>query len=130
MSKAMKGVLLSGLVLPGLGQIVLKSYLRGVVFMLAAVVGLATVMIKAGQAAMAIVEKIGPASGNLDINQMITSTHQAIAEANTVGYKLAIVVILFAWLYSAVDAYLIGRRLDLRRAKVASKSDIREGKFH
>ena len=123
MSKALKGALLSGLVFPGLGQIVLKSYLRGVAFILAAVIGVAVVMIKAAQTAMAIVEKSGPVAGNLDINQMMHTTRQAVAEAGTTGYKLAVLLILFAWLIGMVDAYLLGRRLDLQEVSVASKPE-------
>ncbi len=123
MSKALKGALLSGLVFPGLGQIVLKFYLRGVAFILAAVIGVAVVMIKAAQTAMAIVEKTGPAAENLDINQMMNTTRQAVAEAGTTGYKLAVLLILFAWLIGMVDAYLLGRRLDLQEVSVASKPE-------
>ena len=113
MSKALKGALLSGLVLPGLGQIVLKRYRRGAAFMVAAMAGVAVVMVKAAQTAMAIVDKVGPAAENLDINQMMTTTNQALAEAGTIGYKLALALIFLSWLFSAVDAYLVGRKLDM-----------------
>ncbi len=122
MSKAMKGALLSGLVLPGLGQIVLKRYQRGVVFLVAAMAGVVVVMVKAAQTAMAIVEKAGSAAGNLDINQMMTTTNQALADAGTLGYKLALALILFAWLFSAVDAYLVGRKLDMAEEGMPSYS--------
>ncbi len=113
MSKALKGALLSGLVLPGLGQIVLKRYRRGAAFMVAAMAGVAVVMVKAAQTAMAIVDKVGPAAENLDINQMMTTTNQALAEAGTIGYKLALALIFLSWLFGTVDAYLVGRKLDM-----------------
>ena len=113
MSKALKGALLSGLVLPGLGQIVLKRYRRGAAFMVAAMAGVAVVMVKAAQTAMAIVDKVGPAAENLDINQMMTTTNQTLAEAGTIGYKLALTLIFLSWLFGTVDAYLVGRKLDM-----------------
>ena len=113
MSKALKGALLSGLVLPGLGQIVLKRYRRGAAFMVAAMAGVAVVMVKAAQTAMAIVDKVGPAAENLDINQMMTTTNQALAEVGTIGYKLALALIFLSWLFGTVDAYLVGRKLDM-----------------
>lgn len=122
MSKALKGVLLSGLILPGLGQIVLKQYMRGVAFIVAVMVGLAVIMLKAAQTAMAIVEKSGPATENLDVNQMMTATNQAIAEAGTLGYNLALALIVLAWLFGAVDAYFVGRKLDRAEAGGSSNS--------
>ena len=125
MSKALKGVLLSGLVFPGLGQIVLKQYRRGVVFVLAVTAGMALLMIKVAQTAMAIVEKAGPAADNMDINRMVTSTNQAVAEAGTLGYNLALILIIGAWLFGAVDAYFVGRKLDRAEAGMSHHSSER-----
>lgn len=122
MTKALKGVLLSGLVLPGLGQIVLKQYRRGLAFVVAVSAGMALLMVKVAQTAMAIVERAGPAAENMDINQMVTSTNQAVAEAGTLGYQLALALIIAAWVFGAVDAYVVGRKLDKAENKAASDS--------
>ena len=117
MTHAFKGLLLSGLVYPGLGQVILKRYLRGVAFILAATFGLVTVVAQAARMALSILEKIDLNRGVVGPDQILQVTHQAMAEANTVLYKLAIALIICSWIYSTVDAFLIGRRLD--RAKSA-----------
>ncbi len=117
MSKAVKGLLLSGLVLPGLGQMTLKSHIRGVIFMLAAIGGLIVLLVKATGTAMNIVEQTTPAINSLDVDQMFAAANQAVAQADTGGLSLAMVVILVAWIGSTVDAFFLGRRLD-REARI------------
>ena len=58
MNNSLKGAFLSGLIFPGLGQVVLKHYKRGAVIMLTVLVSLSVVAVKAVQHALAILEKI------------------------------------------------------------------------
>ena len=126
MSKALKGALLSGLGCPGLGQMVMRHYLRGVVLALAFSTGLTMVTIKAVRTTMDIIEKSGAATGNLDINQMLNTTQRAMADADTLGYKLAVLLIVSTWIIGIADAYLLGRRLDLQAALVSSRRNERQ----
>ena len=126
MSKALKGALLSGLGFPGLGQMVMRHYLRGVVLALAFSTGLTMVTIKAVRTTMDIIEKSGAATGNLDINQMLNTTQRAMADADTLGYKLAVLLIVSTWIIGIADAYLLGRRLDLQAALVSSRRNERQ----
>ena len=126
MSKALKGALLSGLGFPGLGQMVMRHYLRGVVLALAFSTGLTMVTIKAVRATMDIIEKSGAATGNLDINQMLNTTQRAMADADTLGYKLAVLLIVSTWIIGIADAFLLGRRLDLQAALVSSRRNERQ----
>ncbi|MFZ1986851.1 MAG: hypothetical protein WAU91_20740 [Desulfatitalea sp.] len=116
MTYAFKGLLLSGLVYPGLGQIILKRCLRGVAFILAATLGLVTVVVQAARMALTILEKIDLNRGVVGPDQILQVTHQAMAEANTILYKLAIALIICSWIYSAVDAFLLGRCMDRERS--------------
>jgi TM2 domain-containing membrane protein YozV len=68
MNNSLKGALLSGLVFPGLGQIVLKHYKRGVVIMLMVLVSLFVVVVKAAQYALAILEKIESEGGTISLS--------------------------------------------------------------
>ena len=126
MSKALKGALLSGLGFPGLGQMVMRHYLRGVVLALAFSTGLTMVTIKAVRTTMDIIEKSGAATGNLDINQMLNTTQRAMADADTLGYKLAVLLIVSTWIIGIADAFLLGRRLDLQAALVSSRRNERQ----
>ena len=121
MSKALKGALLSGLGFPGLGQMVMRHYLRGVVLALAFSTGLTMVTIKAVRTTMDIIEKSGAATGNLDINQMLNTTQRAMADAHTLGYKLAVFLIVSTWIIGIADAYLLGKRLDYQAALESSR---------
>ena len=112
MQNSTKGLLLSGLVLPGLGQLVFKRYVRGSIFIVAVMGGLVVIMLKVAQTALDIVERMGPATNVADFSQMYTETNQAVTEINTAGYAIALLIIVVAWIMSAIDAYLIGRQLD------------------
>ncbi len=121
MSNALKGALLSGLGFPGLGQMVLRHYLRGAVLALAFGAGLTLVLVKAARTAMDIIEKSGAATGNLDINQMLNTTQRAMADAHTLGYKLAVFLMVSTWIIGITDAYFLGRRLDFQATLESSR---------
>ena len=112
MRHALKSALLSGLVLPGLGQMALRRYLRGAIFMIACLGGLIAIMVKATTTALVIVERMGPATNITDFNQMFSETNQAVAQVDSTGYALALMLIVLAWIASTVDAYFLGRRRD------------------
>ncbi len=46
MKNSLKGAFLSGLIFPGLGQIILKHYKRGTVIMLTVLVGMSVFIVK------------------------------------------------------------------------------------
>ena len=112
MNRAIKGALLSGLVYPGLGQISLKYYLRGVAFLLAATLGLVAAVVQATRIALEIIENLDLGQGTMGVEQIFQASHQAVAEAHTGRFKIAMALILLSWVISTVDAYLLGRRLD------------------
>jgi len=58
MKRSSKAALLSGLIFPGIGHIVLKQYLRGSVLMLFALVALSVIVTRIYQRALTIVDRI------------------------------------------------------------------------
>jgi len=60
MKSSIKGALLSGLVFPGLGQIIQERYRAGIIFIIGAVLGLAGITYSAVTKAIIIMEKIKP----------------------------------------------------------------------
>ena len=58
MKNSIKGALLSGVVFPGLGQVILKQYKRGIALMLIALVNMLLIIVKAVQQAFIILNKI------------------------------------------------------------------------
>jgi hypothetical protein len=72
MKKSTKAALLSGLIFPGIGHMVLKSYRRGFVLVLLALVATSVIINVAMQRALAIVDRIS--SGDISVES------EAIAE--------------------------------------------------
>jgi hypothetical protein len=125
MNNAFKGVLLSGLILPGLGQVVLKRYARGVIIMLTVLLGLSVVVLKAVQYALVIVEKIELEGGDIDLNAIMNAATHASGSADSLTFNLLLLLIVVCWIISVIDAYRIGRNKDLeeRSSRVVSTGD-------
>jgi urease gamma subunit len=113
MTNAVKGVLLSVLVFPGLGQIALKRSQRGVVLMLATLAGLVVIVVNATREAWRILETIEAGGGVIDQDAMSRAIDQATAWSGNLAFNLLLVAITLCWIYTAVDAYRIGRQQDL-----------------
>ena len=113
MTNALKGALLSALVFPGLGQVVLKRYKRGLFLMLMVLAGLLAIVVVAVQQALAVLEKIESEGGIIDLNTI----SNAVAQASTPSGGLIITIfswlILIIWIVGTVDAYRIGKKKDL-----------------
>jgi hypothetical protein len=113
MTNAIKGLLLSALVFPGLGQIALKRYQRGVVLMLATLAGFVVIVVNAAREAGRILESIEAEGGVIDQDAMSRAIAQATAWSNNLAFNLLLFAIALCWIYAAVDAYRIGKQQDL-----------------
>jgi len=121
MNNSLKGALLSGLVFPGLGQVMLKHYKRGAVLMLAITATLLAVLIKAVQQAFTILEKIESESGGIDMSTISSAATQASTTSDSLTFKLLLWLTIFCWVIGIVDAYRIGRKKDIEE-RLANKS--------
>ena len=113
MNNSLKGALLSGLLFPGLGQVMLKHYKRGAVLMLAITATLLAVLIKAVQQALTILEKIESEGGAIDMSTILNAATQASTTSESSIFKLLLWLIIFCWVIGVVDAYRIGRKKDI-----------------
>jgi TM2 domain-containing membrane protein YozV len=113
MKNDLKAALLSGLVIPGLGQIVLKRYKRGVVLLLAFSAGLAAIVVEAVRQALAIVDKIDLNGGPVDINTVSDMLARTSTASESPVFKLLFYLVIFCWIIGIVDAYRIGRKKDI-----------------
>ena len=113
MNNALKGALFSGLVFPGLGQIMLKHYKRGAVLMIAITAALLVILIKTAQQAVTILEKIESEGGSIDLSTILNTTTQASATSESLIFKLLLWLIIFSWVIGVVDAYRVGRKKDI-----------------
>jgi len=126
MNNSLKGALLSGLVFPGLGQVILKHYKRGIAFMLAVLAGLSVIIVKASQQALAIVEKIQSEGGAIDMNTISKAATQASTTSESLIFNLVLLLIIVCWILGVVDASRIGRKKDIEE-RLASQASIGNG---
>jgi len=121
MNNSLRGAFLSGLVFPGLGQVILKHYKRGAVLMLAVSVSLLVILIKAVQQAFTILEKIQSEGGPIDMSTIWNAATQASTTSESLIFKLLLLLIIFCWIISVLDAYRIGRKKDIE-GRLASQT--------
>lgn len=111
MRPATKAALLSGLVFPGTGQIHLKRLRRGIGIMVCVLAGIGAVVWVATVKALAILEQMERQSGHIDMetisNLAVTSSASAAP-----SYRLILGFVICCWLFSIVDAYRIGKKME------------------
>ena len=113
MKNSLKGAFLSGLFFPGLGQVVLKHYMRGLALMLTVLICLVAVVVKASQQAVAIIERIQSEGGVIDMSTISNSATQASTTSASLTINLLLLLIMVCWVIGVVDAYIIGRKKDM-----------------
>ena len=123
MNKSLKGAVLSGLIFPGLGQVVLKHYKRGVVIMLTALISLSVIVVKAVQRALSILEKIELESGTISMSTISNTVTQASTNSGNLTLNFFLLLIIACWIIGIVDAYRIGRKKDLEERSPSQASN-------
>ena len=112
MNNAIKGALLSGLVFPGLGQLVLRQYRRGIVIMLAVLISLSVIVISAVRIARDILEEITLQGDVIDMSGITGAATRESLQSGSMTLNLLMVFIIICWIAATLDAYRIGSRLD------------------
>lgn len=123
MNNSLKGAFWSGLIFPGLGQVVLKHYKRGAVIMLAVLAGLTVIVVQAVQKAFIILEKIEPAGGAIDMNTILDAASQASTQSDSLIFSFAVLWVTFCWIIGVVDAYKIGKKKDIKEDSAGQTSN-------
>ena len=106
MNNSLKAALLSGLVLPGLGQLFLKHYKIGAVLVLIVLGSMFVIISKALDQAWTILEKIEAEGGTLDMVTISNAATQAVSGSDNSAYSFAFMLIVVCWVIGIVDAYL------------------------
>ncbi len=108
MKRSSKAALLSGLVFPGIGHMVLKQYLRGSVLMLSALVAFSVIVTRIIQRALTVIDRIN--SGDIPIE---TGAIAELVSNSTTGVDSfieypAVIVLAACWLIGIIDSYRLG----------------------
>jgi len=121
MNNSLKGAFLSGLIFPGLGQVILKHYKRGAVLMLTVLVSLSVIVMKAVQQAFAILEKIESEGEAISMSTISNAATQAATTSRSLIFNLVLLLIIFCWIIGVVDAYRIGKKKDIEEGSTSQK---------
>jgi hypothetical protein len=118
MNNSIKGALLSGLIFPGVGQVVLKHYKRGIAFILAGSISLMVIVVKGVQQAFTVLEKIEAEGGVLSMNTIMNAVTQASTPPESLTFKLLLLFLILCWIFGVVDAYRVGKRKDIDEGRI------------
>jgi len=116
MTNASRGALLSGVVFPGLGQVVLKHYIRGIAMMLTVLIGLLVMVVKGVQHALTILDAIQSQGGAIDMDAISIAATRATTTSDSLLFKLLPLWVVFCWIIAVVDAYRSGRKKDVEQS--------------
>ncbi len=117
MNKSVKAALLSGLLFPGTGHLLLKRYVRGIALCVTALLCLVIVVGNSIQIALAVRDRIESGEIPLDL-QVITE--QVLAARGGPDFQIvdfAALVLVGCWIIGIVDSYRIGRIKDRTNEK-------------
>ena len=112
MKKALKGALLSGVVFPGVGQIVLAKKARGVGLICIILVSFSVMIAKGTQIALGVLQEIESEGGILDMQTISSVSERAVSASDSYIMHGSILLIILCWIFGVIDAYRIGKKLD------------------
>ncbi len=123
MKNSLKGAFWSGLIFPGLGQIILKHYKRGAVIMLTVLVGMSVFIVKTVQHALDILEKIQLQGGAISMSTISNAATQASATSGNLTFNIVLLMVILCWIVGVVDAYRIGKIKDIEEGSTSQASN-------
>jgi hypothetical protein len=112
MNHALKGVLLSALVLPGLGQYVLRRRRRGAVLIGIVLMALLVIVVQATRIALGILTRLEAGGTAPDMPAITAAAQDAVQGSGAASIQAMLLLIVACWLFAIVDAYRIGHALD------------------
>ncbi|MEA2083602.1 MAG: hypothetical protein U9O82_05050 [Thermodesulfobacteriota bacterium] len=113
MKKAVKGALLSGLVYPGLGQVVLGRPGTGIAFILAATAGIGMIIYKIMTSISLIMDQTISMveNGGVSFNKIVQISMN-VTQSGFSLFNSAPILFFLCWLGSIIHAYFVGDKLD------------------
>lgn len=108
MKRSSKAALLSGLVFPGVGHIVLKHYVRGSVLVLTALVASSVILSGLYEQAMAIVDRINIGDLPTDAEAILKMVSESASNPNSLFENIAVFTLGACWLFGVIDSYRLG----------------------
>lgn len=112
-SPALKAALLSALVFPGCGHLLLKSYLKAALLAATAIACLYLLLSNIVEVAEGISVKIQTGEIPLEVAPITEAISNQLAGGSTQQINVSTFFLLFCWLVGIVDSYRVGRSLQV-----------------
>jgi TM2 domain-containing membrane protein YozV len=109
MKTAIKAALLSGFVFPGLGQIYLKRYKRGLTILILVLLALGIIIGTVTVSALESLKTIQSQGGIADM-ETISSLASIDSARSEIYLRLVLLFVVCCWLFSVADAYKLGKK--------------------
>ncbi|MGO9139258.1 MAG: hypothetical protein ACLP9S_12800 [Syntrophales bacterium] len=109
MKSAVKAALLSGFVLPGLGQIYLKRYKRGLAILIPVLLALGVIIGTVVTSALESLKAIESKGGMADM-ETVSNLARVDSVHSGMSIKVILLFVIGCWLFSVIDAYKIGKK--------------------
>jgi hypothetical protein len=107
--KATKAALLSGLVFPGVGHLMLKHYVRGWILLVCSLAALWVLVNAAVERAQSIVDRIVGGEIPMDAGAIAQAVTDSSHGSDSVIANAAFVALVTCWVVGIVDSYRVGR---------------------
>ena len=109
MKSSIKAALLSGLVFPGLGQIYLKRYTRGLTILILVLSALCIIIGTVVASALESLKAIQSGGGIADM-QTVSNLARIDSVHSGINLNFILLFVLCCWLFSVLDDYRIGEK--------------------
>jgi TM2 domain-containing membrane protein YozV len=124
MNPAIKAALFSALLFPGWGQIYLKKYKRGILIMLPVVAGIVFLTWAIVQVAITVIKAAPFKKGTVDFSAVVNLTVSSIKALNFYYLLLSFLLIIFFWVFSIIDSYLLGKKASIKVTTGADQQSV------
>ena len=108
MTRSTKAALLSGLVFPGIGHMVLKQYLRGSALMISALIASSVIVTVVIQRALTIVDRINSGDIPVETGAIAEMVSNSTNGADSLIENISVIVLGACWLIGIIDSYRLG----------------------
>lgn len=108
MTRSIKAALLSGLVFPGVGHMILQQYLRGSILMLSVLIALYVIITEALRRALAIVDRINSGEIPVEAGAVLEAVSKSTDGAESSILSIAVLVVGACWVIGIIDSYRLG----------------------
>lgn len=111
MDKATKAALFSALLFPGWGQLYLKRYKRGLIFIIPVLIGTLALAWAVVQVGITIIKAAPLKKGTVQLGKVIQVTVDALKAIDPYYFLFMLSLIAALWILSIVDAYQLGKKI-------------------